>query len=395
MIAVRFRTSAFLALGVGVLSLLGGCGKRPELAPPEPPGVTVMTPLKQEHAPAKEFTGRLATKDPVKVIPQVTGMVLKREFKDGDLVEEGKTVLYRIDPTLFDADVERAKADVLKAKADSANWKAQEQRDAAELTRVKDQLAKGVGVPADEDKAKASVEVDKANVKVAEAAEKAAEANLVKAKESQNYTVIMAPATGRVGESKVPDRSVVNAYQTVLTEVYPVDPIYAYFDVDELTSLWYRERIYVAKTIPDPKSHPMKCWIKLKDEEKFSRESTIDFVDPIINRNTGTRTVRATFPNKDGRLSSGDSVRVRVEAGRPAPVLMIPERAVQSAQRERYVFVVNAENVAEIRKVEVGETVEGMTIIDKGLTEQDRVATTNILRVRPGVKVTVLPGDGK
>ena len=80
-----------------------------------------VTPLR----PTKEFTGRLVTKDPVKVIPQVTGRLLSREFKDGDYVEEGKTVLFRIDPVLYKADVEKAKADIARAKADIANWTAQ------------------------------------------------------------------------------------------------------------------------------------------------------------------------------------------------------------------------------------------------------------------------------
>lgn len=391
----RFQVLAACILGVSQLSILVGCAKRPELAPPEPPAVTVMTPVTREITPTKEFTGRLATKDPVQVIPQITGMVLKREFKDGDLVEEGKTVLYRLDATMFDADVERAAAELAKARADIANWKAQEQRDIAELARVKDQLSKGVGVPADEDKAKANVEVDRAQIKVAEASEKAAEANLVKARENQSYTIIKAPATGRIGESKVPDRSVVNAYQTVLTEIYPVDPIYAYFNVDELTSLWYREQIFIHKSLPNPNEVPLQCWIRLKNENAFTRASTIDFVNPIIDRDSGTRTVRATFPNKDGRLSSGDSVRVRVAAGSAKPVQMIDERAVQSAQRERYVFVINADDIAETRKVEIGESVDGLIVIESGLTAQDRVVITNILRVRPGVKVKILAAEGK
>jgi RND family efflux transporter MFP subunit len=285
--------------------------------------------------------------------------------------------------------VERAKADIAKAKADAANWTAQTARDKAELVRVRESLKKGVGIAADEDKALASVGVDEAQIDYAKASEKAAVANLAKADENKKYTVIYAPTTGRIGQSKVADQSVVTAYQTEMVEVYPIDPIYAFFDVDELTSLWYREQIYITKSIPDPRKTPLRCWIRLKSEDKYTRESTVDFIDPIINRNTGTRTVRATFQNKDGRLSSGDSVRVQVEAGPPAQVLMIPERAVMSAQRDRFVFVVNGDGVAEARPVELGDAVDGMVIVEKGLAEQDRVVTTNMLRVRPGVKVVV------
>src|SRR5436305_2825128 len=107
------------------LVLVAGCGSGPpQLPPPEPPTVAVVKPRLTPLRPTKEFSGRLVTKDPVKVIPQVTGRLLKREFADGDYVEEGKTVLFRIDPVLYQAEVERAKADIARARADVANWTA-------------------------------------------------------------------------------------------------------------------------------------------------------------------------------------------------------------------------------------------------------------------------------
>ena len=125
-----------------------GCGKGlPQLAPPEPPTVAVVKPRAVALQTVKEFTGRLVTIDPVKVIPQVTGRVVAREFKENTPVEEGKTVLYRIDPILFQAEVDKAKADIARAKADIANWIAQTARDKDEYTRQKQQLDGGTPTP--------------------------------------------------------------------------------------------------------------------------------------------------------------------------------------------------------------------------------------------------------
>src|SRR5262249_54996421 len=156
----------------------------------------------------------------VKVIPQVTGRLLERQFKDGDYVEEGKTVLFHIDPVLFKADVEKAKADIARAKADIANWTAQVQRDKADLERVRKLVSTASASPSDVDKAVASVKVDEAQVEVSKANEAAGNAALVKAEENLKYCTIAAPTTGRLGQSLVSAGTMVDAYKTELVSVY-------------------------------------------------------------------------------------------------------------------------------------------------------------------------------
>src|SRR5262245_9669247 len=208
-------------------ALIAGCGPGPQqLAPPEPPTVAVIRPQATQLRPTKEFTGRLVTKDPVKVIPQVTGRLLTREFKDGDYVEEGKTLLFRIDSVLYKAEVEKAKADIARADADVANWTAQLARDKAELDRL-NQGAKLAITKSDLDKAAASVKVDEAQIALAKATRDAAQAAHTKAVENLNYCTILAPATGRLGQSLVSTGAVVDAYKTELVSVFPVNPVYA------------------------------------------------------------------------------------------------------------------------------------------------------------------------
>jgi RND family efflux transporter MFP subunit len=409
-----YRRPSVLVLA-GLVGAAVGCGTGPpQLAPPDPPTVAVVRPKVVQYAPSKEFTGRLVTKDPVKVIPQVTGRLLAREFKDGDYVEEGKTVLFRIDPVLYKADVEKAKADIEKAKADIANWAAQIDRDKADQTRIKSVFDTGAGSKAELDSANAKVKVSEAQRDVAKATKDAADASLAKAEENLKYCTILAPTTGRLGQSLVTPGTLVDAYKTELVSVYPTNPFYAVWEVDELTSLWYRDQIR-AGLIGDPRNPatPLAVAIKLKDEKDYSADpgdrshiSVMDYVDPEIVRGTGTRTVRATFENvpRTGPkgetlpplLSAGDSVRVRVSAGAPRQVLAVPETVVFSQQRKQYVYVV-ADGKAQLREIEPGAAFGGLVEVNRrasaaaptGLDENDSVVADNLLRVRPGIPVTV------
>jgi len=398
-----------------MVGFLAGCGKGPsQLPPPEPPTVAVVKPRVISLRTTKEFTGRLVTKDPVKVIPQVTGRLLTREFKDSSEVEQGKTVLYRIDSVLYKADAEKAKADIAKAKADIDNWTAQIARDKAEFERVKKTYDTGAGAKTDLDKAAANVKISEAQLDVSKATKTSSESTFIKAEENVKYCTIYAPATGLVGRSLVAPNALVDAYKTELVTVYPVTPIYAEWEVDEQTSLWFREGIR-SGIFGDPRNPatPINCTIKLKDEKTFStdptdrsRNSIVDVIDPEIVRDTGTRTLRATFENtrKTGpkgeqlppQLSAGDSVRVRLLSGRPRPVLVVPESVVFSQQRKQYVYVV-VDGKAQLREVEPGDAFDGLVEVNRrasssapsGLDENDKVIADNLLRVRPGIPVTV------
>ncbi|HUR55287.1 MAG TPA: hypothetical protein VMZ71_14225, partial [Gemmataceae bacterium] len=235
-----------------------------------------------------------------------------------------------------------------------------------------------------------------------------------KADENLRYCLIKAPTSGRVSQSLVAAGALVDAYKTELVSVYPVTPVYAVWEIDELTSLWYRDQIR-SGALGDPRNPatPLAVTIKLKDEKGFtadgkdrSRNSVADYVDPEIVRGTGTRTIRATFENAPRTgpkgevlpplLSAGDSVRVRLSAGTQRPVLTVPETVVFSQQRKQYVYVV-VDGKAQLREVEPGAAFDGVVEVNRrtsasvaaGLDESDAVIADNLLRVRPGIPVTV------
>jgi RND family efflux transporter MFP subunit len=379
---------------------VAGCGKQaPQLAAPEAPTVAVRNPVMKEYSPTKEFTGRLVTKDPVKVVPQVSGMLNRRVFTEGKEVVKDKTVLFEIDRVQFEADLNKARADVARAEADIKNWIAQAKLAEADFARIDDAFKKGSSSKTEEDKAQATWDVAKAQIDVSKATLASAVAAEAKAAENLRYCTILAPTDGLAGIAKVTDKSIVEAYKTELVEISPVDPIYAVWEIDELTSLWYREQIYVTKEIPNPrdKNTPLRCRITLKNGWTYppldQAGQPLDYIDPEIVRGTGTRTLRATFPNPEGKLSGGNSVRVHADAGRPRQVLTIPETAVFAQQHKRYVYVATASSEgdkAELREVEPGPSFQGLVVIEKGLTTADRVIVDNLLRVRPGVKVQIL-----
>src|SRR5262249_3928256 len=147
--------------------------------------------------------------------------------------------------------------------------------------------------------------VSEAQLDVSKANKGSAEAALIKAEENVKYCTIYAPASGRLGQSLVSAGTVVDAYKTELVSVYPTNPVYATWEIDELTSLWYRSQIR-SGAIPDPRdpASPLTVTIKMKNEKDFttdtsdrSRNGVMDYIDPEIVRATGTRTVRATFEN--------------------------------------------------------------------------------------------------
>jgi len=403
---VRPAIGAVFGFALALLTGIG-CGKPPQpLAPPDAPQVSIQSPAMRSYLPVKEFTGRLVTKDPVMVVPQVSGMLLRRTFNDGDkvvgsvrlfgaVVRPG-TLLFVIDKVQFDADLKKSRADIARAEADMKNWKAQITLADAELLRAEQAFKGNATAKTDLDKAAANVEVAKAQLDVAKANREAAIAAEAKSAENLRYCTIYSPASGVVRQSKVAERSIVDAYKTELVEVTPIDPIYAIFDVDELTSLWYRSEIYEKKTLPDPRNPdtPLRVWITTKNGRTYppfdQPGQPVEFIDPEIVRGTGTRTIRATYPNPSRLLSGGDSVQVRASAGVPREVLTIPETAVFAQQRKRYVYVATPSSdgdQAQLREIEPGESFEGFVIIEKGLSTADRVIMDNLLRVRPGIKV--------
>jgi RND family efflux transporter MFP subunit len=366
----------FVWPGLIVAVLLSAGCSPPATAPqpPEPPVVTVAYPVEREIAPYTEYTGRTDAVKTVDIIPEVSGMLKSVQFKDGAVVKEGD-VLYQIDPVPYRAHLDKAQADVANGKATLALAE-------AELKQMKQASASGAASQNDLDKA-----VSKRDS--AAAAIQAAEAAVAKAKFDFEKTTVRSPITGRIERTLLTEGNLVAANTTRLTRILTIHPIYAYWDIDEMTSLRYRDMIYKTKVLPNPRDSatPLKCWIRTKNETEWKREGIVDYIEIEFNRASATRPIRGIFSNEDQYLSIGDSVRVRIEAGPSRKAITIPEIAVGSQQRQKFVYIINDKNEAVFTPVELGEVRDGMQIIEKGLTTKDRIVVNGLLRVRPGAVV--------
>jgi RND family efflux transporter MFP subunit len=371
-----------ILLGLGGVLVLGlslgaaGCA-RPTAGVPttEPARATVSYPVEQYVTDSAEFTGRIAAVDSVDVKAHVWGYLQKVNFKEGALVKNGD-VLFEIDPRPYEALLNQAKA---KVRQDEAQLK----YDEAEYQRNLRLVPTGAASQSDLDKAASARDIDVANIAADKAAVASNELNL-------QYTKVIAPVSGRVSRYNVTVGNLVQSADqgggTLLTTIMSVDPIYAYFDVDERTVQRVRQLAREGKVPPaDEKAWPVS--LGLATEEGFPHQGTINFVDNQVNAKTGTLRTRGVFPNKDEALSPGYFARVRVPVGAAHPALLVSDRALDNDQGQKVLYVVNDRNEVVSRPVRVGALHDGLREITDGLKPGERVIVTGLLQVRPGTVV--------
>jgi RND family efflux transporter MFP subunit len=196
------------------------------------------------------------------------------------------------------------------------------------------------------------------------------------------FTHVTSPIDGRVSRQLVNIGNLVQADSTPLTTVVSIDPIYAYFSMDELAALSYQRLIREGK-VASSQDGKVPVYLQLQDETGFPHEGTIDFSDNAFDSTTGTLLVRGSFPNSDGFLTPGNFVRVRVAASPQYDALLVADRAIGSDQDQRFVYVVDSKNIARLRHVKTGQLAEGLRVVKSGLQRDDEVIINGIIKVRP------------
>ena len=204
------------------------------------------------------------------------------------------------------------------------------------------------------------------------------------------FTKVKAPVGGRVSRYNVTVGNLVQAGDqnggTLLTTIVSVDPMYAYFDVDEHTVLLVRQMAREGKT-DSPREGGVPVWLGLANEEGYPHRGTIDFVDNQVNPRTGTMRLRGVFPNKDQVLLPGLFARVRTPIGRSHKALLVSERALDTDQGQKILYVVDAKNAVVSRPVRLGALHDGGREVTDGLRPDERVVVNGLQLVRPGVTV--------
>jgi membrane fusion protein, multidrug efflux system len=364
------------ALVLGLSFALAGCARPPSQAPAATPvSVTISRPVERDVTDYADFTARVAAVDSVDVKAHVWGYLDKVNFKEGDLVKKGD-VLLELDPRPYQALLNQAKAKVRQDEAQLAF-------DEAEYRRNANLVRTGAVSQSDLDKSAAARDVDLANI----AADKA----MVASRELDlEYTKVIAPVSGRVSRYLVTVGNLIQsgdqAGGTQLTTIVSVDPMYAYFDVDEHTVLRVRQLIREGKA-KSARDADVPVWLGLANEDGYPRRGTINFVDNQVNPRTGTLRLRGVFPNPGEALSPGYFARVRVPIGFPHPALLVSDRAIDTDQGQKIVYVVGMDNKVASRPVRLGALHDGMREITDGLKAGERVIVTGLQQVRPGLTV--------
>jgi len=358
-------TALALAAVGGSWALLGhSSDTHAQAGPPPAPTVTVAQVLVRPVDDADEFTGRLQAVDTIQLRPRVSGYVDSIHFKEGTIVRKGD-LLFRIDPRPYQAEVDRLNANLGQAKAEQGLAQANAER----AQRLLDQHA----IAKEEaDRQQTAAQSAKAQVASTTAALDAAKLNL-------GFTEVRAPIDGRVSNALVTPGNLVTS-NDVLTSVVSINPIYAYFDVDEHSYLKFdRQR-------RDHGGSP-QISMALADENGFPHAGRVDFVDNQLRAGSGTIRLRAVFDNADARYTPGLYVRIQLRSDSREPRALVDDRAIGTDLGNKFVYVIDKDRKVEYRRVTTGPLLDGLRVVSDGLNAKDTVIVAGIQHVRPGVEV--------
>jgi multidrug efflux system membrane fusion protein len=406
-----------LCLTLAMLTI--GCGRNgSQVAPPETPVVPVSQPVQRQVTDYVEYTGRTEAVEAVDIRARVTGYLDKVYFKEGAEVKKGD-LLFLIDPRPYHAQFDQAKSQISLNEASLKLARTTYERDRAVAAAVPG------GVSQQQlDQDLAAVDEALARVRASQESSKIYQLNF-------DFSRVISPITGQVSRYYLTQGNLINQDQTLLTTVVSLDPMYVYFDLDEPTLLRVRRLVNEGKIrraldnqlaqitagqsmsylTPDASALPralvglrlaslygLPVSMALQGDRGFPHQGYIDFVNNQVNPTTGSISVRGVFPNPKPPngvrlLSPGMFVRIRLPIGQARRALLIVDKAIQSDQGLKYVYVVDAHNKAQYRRVATGALQDdGLRVIlearfkltDRSLTARGKAGLPDDVREKLG-----------
>jgi len=368
-----------LPLGVACvfLAVVGGCETNSaRVAPAEPPAVPVSQPVQREVTDYVEFTGQTKGVHSNDIIPQVTGYLVQMPFLEGAEVKKGD-LLFEVDPRPYKAQLDQARGQVDLYKA------------SLKLARVTLARDRAINASSRGSVSRQQFDQEQAVVDEAVARVDAAERSMELYRLNYEFTRVVSPIDGQSSRYYKTVGNLVNQDQTLLTTVVSVDPMHVYFEMDEPTLSRYRTAVNEGRLQVPKDGTKMPVFMGLQGEEGFPHQGTVNFVNNQSNLTTGTTLVRGIFPNpepKGGRrlLSPGMFAKIRLPIGAPHRALLVIDRAIASDQGLKYVYVLDADNKVQSRRVTTGALQDdGLMVIEEGLKPDDWVVSGALLQVRP------------
>ncbi|MFT4059347.1 MAG: efflux RND transporter periplasmic adaptor subunit [Legionella sp.] len=337
-----------------------------------PPMVVVQKPQIKEMVEYVTQTGTTVAYNSVNLVARVEGYLEKIEFVDGTFVKKGQE-LFVIQPEPYWEQLKAAQATVAAEKAADAYNKseyARQQRmykqNATSLNEVEKWLAKTQEITA---------EIDKAT------------AQAVNAAITYSYTHIASPFDGRIGRHLVDIGNLVgNGQATNLATVEQINPLYVYFNLNELDLIKLRAAAR-ARGMKPKDINTIPIYISMQNENDFKYQATLDFINTGLNASTGTMELRALLPNKDYVFLPGLFVQVRIAVTKPIRQLTVPDAAILYDQIGPYVYVVDNNNKVVIKHIKLGSSTQGSRGVLEGIDAQDNVIIEGVQNASAGNKV--------
>ena len=371
-LAIAFVPTAWLAYAYRQSEAIASA------APASLPQVVVSKPLVHEVDSRLGFLGQFSAVEHVELRAQVGGTLTEIHFKDGDIVHKGD-LLFTIDPRPYEIRLAQANAQLETATA--------------RLLLADRELTRAQALQRTLSGTAQNVDQRTADQRAAQAAVDDANAQIRDAQFDLEHCRITAPFTGQIGTHLVSIGNLIAGSRaatsptTLLATLVSLDPIYLDFDMSESDFLTYsRDHARLKEGIAD------KVEIALGDETQFVRQGTLDFVDNVLNRSSGTIHARATVPNPDRLLTPGQFARVRLIVGAPAQALLVPDTSVFPDQSQHIVMTVAPDGTVVPKQVAIGDLRGSLRVIRSGLTPNDQVIIDGIPHAAPGAKVA--PQDG-
>jgi multidrug efflux system membrane fusion protein len=369
LIAIALAGAYLLARG-GV-DVGGGAGAAPSAPAAQAMPVPVVGIVKKTVPIYLEYSARTEAIRDVVLQAKVSGYLKEQLVPDGSDVKEGD-LLYRIDPSDFEAALDLAKA---QAERDEASL----EYSRSSLTRGNDLATSGYLAKDTFDQRSSAVRQGEATLAMSRAAVHTAELNL-------RNTEIRAPFAGRLGRNRAPEGTMVmSAAGTQLNNLVQLSPIYVTFnpsesDLPEIQKALGRSKVEVEVFLPG--------------EDKPRHRGALTFIDNAVGRSTGTIVARATIANDELTLLPGQYLRVRLHISEQPDALMVPQTALGSSQFGKYVYVVGKDNLVEQRLVSLGPVEGDLIALSSGVSEGDQVISGNLQKIFPGAPVQPMP-EGK
>ncbi|QMN52601.1 efflux RND transporter periplasmic adaptor subunit [Citrobacter freundii] len=356
--------------------IITACDNKPAVKTAMEPEVGVVTLAPSSVNIKSELPGRALAYEIAEIRPQVGGIIIKRNFIEGDKVSKGES-LYQIDPAPLQARLDSAKGALAKAQATANNVR-------LTLNRQSALIKSNYVSRQDYDTTRSQLNEAQANVTVAKADLEQATINL-------RYANVTSPIDGISGKSSVTVGALVTANQeNALVTVQRLDPIYVDLTQSVQDFLRLKEEKANGKIAQQQGKIPVE--LMLENGKPYRHTGTLEFSDPAVDETTGSVTLRAVFPNPEGEILPGMYVTALLDEGSQQNVLMVPQQGItHNEQGKATALILDQENVVQLREINAVKAVGNQWLVTAGLRPGDRVIVSGLQRIRPGIKARVLP----